>query len=152
MSKETKFLSIGIGLVQGRARREGRTERYADMHAEDVWAAMEEWEAQKGLKQAKNAQDIQTGRACIRVTDEQERGIAAQVKFFGVRRGECAQPYDRVNGRIDMIREITGYDGVLTCELPQGEYALEVSKGSEYSVEEGMLTIRAGEELSLIHI
>ena len=45
-----------------------------------------------------------------------------------------------------MIREITGYDGVLTCELPQGEYALEVSKGSEYSVEEGMLTIRAGEE------
>ena len=48
--------------------------------------------------------------------------------------GESAKTFHRVNGRIDMIREMTGEDGSLDKLLPTGAYMLEISKGSEYII------------------
>lgn len=155
MSKETKFLSIAIGLLQGLNEDNKVTDKVvASMDADRLYkfvrAASDKYVDKK--KKRTNEVDYPAGNDRNRLhqngiiepkpvlgsvfveTRSGGIGTPAQVKFFKLLGGEDAGNFDRVNGKITMIRDITGFDGCLSRKLPIGKYVIEVSKGSEYEI------------------
>ena len=75
--------------------------------------------------------------------------VLAEVRFYP-KHGPMA-PGDeyKADGHIDFIRKVTDEEGRLTCEIPEGDYLVRFSKGSEYTIEYSDITVRAGETLSV---
>ena len=155
MSKETKFLSIAIGLLQGMRRDAGiKDEVLEKMTAEkllDYVQFVDDKYVDAGKRRtnevdypAKNDRNRFHGNGIIDKdaplgniyveTRRNGKGTPAQVKLFKLLPGEEAGTFDRVNGKITMIREMTGFDGCLSRKLPVGKYVIEISKGSEYEI------------------
>ena len=139
--KETKFLSIAIGILQGMQDGDHPDEVVMKMTAEQMYDALTELEKQysdelqKNLQAEKNALKVKkTGNLRVTTMDGSGKNIPAQVKLFRLQKGETPQNFNRVNGRITMDRRITGFDGELICEIAAGEYVAEISCGSEYEI------------------
>ena len=155
MSKETKFLSIAIGLLQGIYREEGITNKAADsMDADRLYKyvrLVNDKYVDKAAKRTNEVDypagndrnrfhhngiispDVPLGNVFVE-TRTSGVGTPAQVKFFKLLQEEEPATFDRVNGKITMIRDMTGFDGCLSRKLPVGRYVIEVSKGSEYEI------------------
>ena len=154
MSKETKFLSIAIGLLQGQLREKGQSDpivdgmdaerlvnfiRYAKVVCPGGKARTNEVDYPAPNKRNRFHRNgipencTELGDVFIETTCK-GLGTPAQVKFFKLLEGENFENFDRVNGKITMIRDITGFDGTLHRYLPEGRYFIEVSKGSEYEI------------------
>ena len=155
MSKETKFLSIAIGLLQGIYREEGVSDKVvsamdADRLYKYVRVVNEKYvdpahkrtnEVDYSAKNDRNrfhnngiiSPDVPLGNVFVE-TRFSGVGTPAQVKFFKLLEGEEAANFDRVNGKITMIRDMTGFDGCLSRKLPVGKYVIEVSKGCECEI------------------
>ncbi|WP_029233174.1 CehA/McbA family metallohydrolase [Butyrivibrio sp. VCB2006] len=155
MSKETKFLSIAIGLLQGIYKDEGISDKsVASMDADRLYkyvrvvnesyidpAHKRTNEVDFAGKNDRNrfhnngiiGPDVPLGNVFVE-THFSGAGTPAQVKFFKLLEGEDTGNFDRVNGKITMIREMTGFDGCLFRKLPVGRYVVEVSKGCECEI------------------
>ena len=117
MSKPEKFLNIGISILEARGENPGCS-------GKQLWSM---------IRQARNLLEEQgiiysdeepgqktMGTLRVLVLDENGNPTPAQVKLFPLKSGESAKTFHRVNGRIDMIREMTGEDGSLDKLLPTG--------------------------------
>lgn len=147
MSKTKKFLSIALALLKEKdgdssllsemnadrleqAVGKIRTEQTSSNHAD----ARESGTDQEDLRQkVRDGQGNPTGQLEIMVL-QGRNPCCAQVKLFPLKPGEKPENFSRVNGRIDMLREVTGDNGKLSLTLKEGLYAIEVSKGSEYGI------------------
>ncbi len=155
MSKETKFLSIAIGLLQGKLKEEKREDAIvAAMDADRLLKFTRFAISHYDLKGKKRVNEVDYAASNDRnrfhnngIVDKNAPlgsiyvetkcdgvGIPAQVKLFKLLEGETPENFDRVNGKITMIRDITGLDGCLSRKLPAGRYVVEISKGSEYEI------------------
>ena len=148
MSKETKFLSIAIGLLQVtdesvNAMDADRLYRYVEYvlrkYTDPKKRRINEVDYSDGNDRNRFHQNgIVKGEKHLGSIFIETRsggiGTPAQVKFFKLLPREDAGDFDRVNGKITMIRDITGFDGCLSRKLPVGRYVIEVSKGSEYEI------------------
>lgn len=162
MSKETKFLSIAIGLLQGLLQESGQTDPVVEnMDADRLYnffsyarivcpgSRPRTNEVDYPDKNKRNrfhrngipASCSALGDVFVETTCK-GLGTPAQVKFFKLLEGETYENFDRVNGRITMIRDMTGFDGTLHRYLPEGRYFIEVSKGSEYEIITDYLEIK----------
>ena len=175
MGKETKFLSIAIGLLQGMIRDEGREDAViSSMNADKLYKytrfVNEKYvddkcrrtnEVDYAARNDRNRfhfngivdRNAPLGNFFVE-TRENGLGTPAQVKLFKLLENETPETFDRVNGKITMIRDMTGFDGCLSRKLTPGRYVVEISKGSEYEIitdaieiQEGKLT-RIGYELN----
>jgi hypothetical protein len=155
MSKETKFLSIAIGLLQGIMKESGNEDPVVmNMDAERLYNFTRFVDVICGstIKKRINETDhagpnkrntfhrngiinphVPLGEIYIE-THCNGVGTPAQIKFFKLLDTESPDDYNRVNGKIAMIRDMTGLDGILHRFLPKGRYIVEVSKGSEYEI------------------
>lgn len=131
MSKQTKFLSIAIGLLQG--MDEYKHDAVVNsMTAERLYEALKRHGLEDGP--CEPIENKALGRILITVLDENKKGTPCQVKFFKLLEGEGFDDFDRVNGKITMSRYTTYYNGRLTADLEIGRYVVEISKGSEYEI------------------
>ncbi len=166
MSKETKFLSIAIGLLQGQLREKGIKDKLVeDMTADRLLnfiqcvdvvcgpgAARRTNEVDHKASNERNTlhrngllpDDKNLGSIFVETTCD-GLGTPAQIKFFKLLEGETPEEFDRVNGKITMIRDITGFDGCLRRYLREGRYVVEISKGSEYEIITDYLEVKKGE-------
>ncbi len=155
MSKETKFLSIAIGLLQGLNKDEGLSDRAVDeMNADKLYKYVKfvnetkvdpkkrrtnevDYPAMNDRNRLHQngiiSKDVPLGNLFVE-TKIGGVGTPAQVKLFKLLESEEASTFDRVNGKITMIRDMTGFDGCLSRKLPVGKYVIEVSKGSEVEI------------------
>ncbi len=175
MSKETKFLSIAIGLLQGLNRDEGKEDPVAlSMNADKLYKftqlVNEKYVDKKNRRTNEVDFPAMNDRNRFHFNGIVDRGgplgnlfvetklaglgTPAQVKLFKLMNNETPENFDRVNGKITMIRDMTGFDGCLSRKLTPGRYVVEISKGSEYKIitddieiEDGKLT-RKGYELN----
>lgn len=131
MSKPEKFLNIGISILEARGEKPGCSGKQLLHMIRQAQSLLEE----RGICYPSGETERKdTGTLHLLVTDENGNPTPAQVKLFPLKDGESAETFHKVNGRIDMIREMTGEDGVLDKVLPAGVYMLEISKGSEYII------------------
>ena len=166
MSKETKFLSIAIGLLQGLNEDSKVTDKVVSSMNADKLYKFVRYASEKYVDPSKkrtNEMDYPAGNDRNRFHQNgiiepkpalgnifvETRcggiGTPAQVKLFKLLEGEEAATFDRVNGKITMIRDITGFDGCLSRKLPVGKYVIEVSKGSECEIITDDIEIKEGE-------
>ena len=155
MSKETKFLSIAIGLLQGMNRDEKTSDSVVDaMDADRLYKftqlVNEKYVDPKTRRtnetdyKAKNDRNRFHGNGILPGVQELGnifvetrylgKGTPAQVKLFKLLENETPENFDRVNGKITMIRDMTGFDGCLSRKLAPGRYVIEISKGCEYEI------------------
>lgn len=131
MSKPEKFISIGISILKAQGEKPG-------CDAKQLWRMIRQarnlLEERGIIYPGKEMQERRIGTLHVTVADEKGLPTPAQVKLFPLRAGESAGNFHKVNGRIDMIREMTGEDGILQKSLPIGTYMMEISKGSEYII------------------
>ncbi len=80
------------------------------------------------------------GAVRVTVTDAEGAALIAEVKLFAATEGAW---HTYADGNPDFVRVYTGANGILEREIEAGTYVLEVSKGSEYSIEQKMLTVEA---------
>ena len=131
MSKPEKFLNIGISILEARGENPGCSGKQLWNMIRQARNLLEE----QGIIYSDEEPGQKTmGTLRVLVLDENGNPTPAQVKLFPLKSGESAKTFHRVNGRIDMIREMTGEDGSLDKLLPTGAYMLEISKGSEYII------------------
>lgn len=131
MSKPEKFLNIGISILEARGENPGCSGKQLWNMIRQARNLLEE----QGIIYSDEEPGQKTmGTLRVLVLDENGNPTPAQVKLFPLKSGESAKTFHRVNGRIDMIREMTGEDGSLDMLLPTGSYMLEISKGSEYII------------------
>ncbi len=164
MSKESKFLSIAIGLLQGKYREEGKTNkslesmdadrmvRYVN-YVNDNLVDKEHRRTNEVDYAAKNDRNRFHGNGIVDrnaplgnlmvETVCGGKGTPAQVKLFKLLENEDFDNFNRVNGKITMIRDMTGFDGCLSRKLPVGRYVVEISKGSECEIIKDYLEIEA---------
>lgn len=175
MSKETKFLSIAIGILQGLNRDQGKADPVVEaMNADKLYKftqlVNERYVDDKKRRTNEVDFDGKNDRNRFHFNGIVDRsgplgnlfvetkdgglGTPAQVKLFKLLEGETPETFNRVNGKITMIRDMTGFDGCLSRKLTPGRYVVEISKGSEYEIitdaieiEENKLT-RIGYELN----
>ena len=166
MSKETKFLSIAIGLLQGKLSEEGVDDPVVkEMNADRLYEFTKFAVTNFGAKISKRTNNVDYDAkndrnrfhrngilegakdlgSLIVETRCDGVGTPAQVKLFKLLEGETPENFNRVNGKITMIRDITGFDGVLSRKLSEGTYVVEISKGSEYEIITDSLEIKTGE-------
>lgn len=144
MSKPEKFLSIGISILEAQGEK-------PSCNAKELWRFIQQGEEllkTQGIFPAEGMQYNADGAQCntggvpcnaegslhITVLNENGEPVPAQVKLFPLQKDERWETFQKVNGRIDMLREMTGEDGELWIKLPFGAYAVEISKGSEYTI------------------
>lgn len=155
MGKETKFLSIALCLLQGIKNDSGcsanvpygidadRLYKYIQ-YVDDNFVDDSKRRTNEVDYPAKNdrnrfhqngntEKNKKFGNIYIE-TRLNGSGTPAQVKFFKLLENEEADTFNRVNGKITMIREMTGYDGCLSRKIPVGRYIIEISKGSEIEI------------------
>ncbi len=165
MSKETKFLSIAIGLLQGLNKDENITDAVVDaMNADRLYKftqLVNEKFVDPSIKRtnetdynARNDRNRFHGNGLLPGKEEFGnifvetrcfgKGTPAQVKLFKLLENETPESFDRVNGKITMIRDMTGFDGCLSRKLAPGRYVIEISKGGEYSIITDDVEIEAG--------
>lgn len=131
MSKPEKFLNIGISILEARGEKPGCSGKQLWNMIRQVRSLLEE----QGILYPDEEHKGRTmGALHLLVLDENGNPAPAQVKLYPLREGEASGTFHKVNGRIDMIREMTGEDGILDIKLPTGAYMLEISKGSEYII------------------
>lgn len=164
MSKETKFLSTALCLLQGKYDK-GTRERALvdDMTPERLLSLIREVRTAQGLTNVRDAKLPEyreevgvpqfQGISCtaglhVRTIKENGAGTPAAVKLFRLLPGETPENFNRVNGRITMSRLMTGLDGKLVCAIPEGRYVVEVSKGSEYVILRDSFTVEEKESVS----
>lgn len=146
MSKETKFLSICLNVLRGiQEQNPGMIDQnLQNMTGDGLLAAMKD--AENELNQIHifykgKETDRKSGKIRFEVKNENAEGIPAQVKLFPLNPDETIENFNRVNNRIDMIRDMTDEEGVLETELPYGKYVAEISKGSEYEIQKSEFDI-----------
>ena len=144
MSKQTKFLSIAIGLLQGKAEFEGDAV-INNMTAEKLFGAIKDISGNPEIGGMPKEEDGLKGRLLVKTFDEKGKGVPAQVKLFKLLDGETKESFDRVNGKITMDRRVTYFNGILTADVTPGRYVVEVSKGSEYEIITDYAQILPGE-------
>ena len=166
MSKETKFLSIAIGLLQGKLAEGGVDDPVVkEMNADRLYDFTRFAVTNFGGKISKRTNNVDYDAkndrnrfhrngilegatdlgSLIVETRCDGVGTPAQVKLFKLLEGETPETFNRVNGKITMIRDMTGFDGVLSRKLSEGTYVVEISKGSEYEIITDSLEIKTGE-------
>ena len=164
MSKETKFLSIAIGLLQGINRDEKRIDPVVEaMDADKLYKftklVNEKFVDDKSRRTNEVDYPAKNDRNRFHFNGIVDRmgplgnlfvetkvaglGTPAQVKLFKLLEGETPENFDRVNGKITMIRDMTGFDGCLSRKLAPGRYVIEISKGSEYEIITDAIEIEA---------
>lgn len=144
MSKLTKFLSIGMDIIKGQEEKVEELGIDQDLDFEKMNQILLWFEGlcdHQKISYTQEQQVKEKGIAEIQINDENSNGILAQVKFFPLKKSESADNYNRVNGKINMIREITDWNGRLHTLLPVGEYYVEISKGSEYELVNTKFTV-----------
>ena len=145
--KIKKFLSIGLGLMRenecsGNSRQSGEA-----MDVEGLYDAMKKLEealGQQGTFYFENQAAVDKETVFIHVFDDSGKGIPSEVRFFPLLGGESFMNYNHVNGKINLIREMTDFEGLLKTELPVGEYYTEISSGSEYKINKVSLIVKHG--------
>ncbi len=171
MGKETKFLSIAIGLLQGKFREEHKEDDVVrDMTADRLYDF-----TRYAIKNCSNGKK-RTNEVDYSASNQRNRfhcngilegatdlgdlyvetrcegvGTPSQVKLFKLLPGETAENFDRVNGKITMIRDITGLDGCLSRKLSEGRYVVEISKGSEYEIILDSFEVKTGQYTKRIY-
>lgn len=167
--KETKFLSIAINLLQGQLRENKQTDSVIEtMDADRLYKFIRYSVDTYGDENHKRINPVDRAGSNQRNRFHQngiadphapfgdvyisvkalDKGVAAQVKFFKLLEGETADNFDRVDGQITMIRDMTGVDGDLYRHLSVGKYVVEISKGSEYTIVTDSFEIKEGETLN----
>ena len=166
MSKETKFLSIAVGLLQGINKDNGVSDAVVDeMNADRLYKYVRYINDELVEKTAKRTNEVDYAAKNDRNRFHQNGiigpevklgnlfvethfcgvGTPAQVKLFKLMEHEEAATFDRVNGKITMIRDITGFDGCLSRKLTVGRYVVEISKGSECEIITDAIEIKEGQ-------
>ena len=131
MSKLVKLLSIGCDILAGMRLSSEEEVINAEYNVERICNLVQWLEAycnHNGFYYAPKWHSQETGLAQISVIDETGKGVPAQVKFFPLETNISA------GKEVDFIREITEWDGRLAIRLPDGDYRVEISKGSEYEL------------------
>lgn len=138
MAKIDKFLSIGIGILQEKEKKE-----FDDMTAGLLRAALEKIEAsfEKEQKVYPKSEQIQKGVVDITVQDDRKEKMPVQVKFFPLFSEEDTENSEKLFDNIKVIRTMTDEEGKLKIELPCQDYVMELSKGSEYEIKRIKLTV-----------
>ncbi len=165
MSKETKFLSIAIGLLQGMNRDAKIEDAVVDTMDADRLYKFTQYVNEKYVDlatkrtnetdyKAKNDRNRFHGNGILPEVQELGnifvetrylgKGTPAQVKLFKLLEDETPESFGRVNGKITMIRDMTGFDGCLSRKLAPGKYVIEISKGCEYEIITDDIEIIAG--------
>ena len=143
MSKETKFLSIAIGLLQGLNRDDGKKDPVVEaMDADKLYKFTQLVDDKYVDKKARRTTEVDYPAKNDRnrfhyngivdrtaplgdlfvETKINGHGTPAQVKLFKLLEDETPENFDRVNGKITMIRDMTGFDGCLSRKLTPGRY------------------------------
>ena len=86
------------------------------------------------------------GTLGICVTDADGNPLVAEVKLFPVTADVTEETFTYADFCPDFIRAYTEEDGGFVCETETGRYLLEVSKGSEYSIERKVIEVKEKEE------
>ncbi|PXV91784.1 putative metal-dependent phosphoesterase TrpH [Lachnotalea glycerini] len=141
MSKEKKFLTIAMDMAYSRMYHENMVQQVKmdTVKLNELILWLEEYCSHKKLFYSSNKHLNQMGTVDILVVDDKERGTVSQVKLFPI---EDSTEHDKsIKCKINMIREITDYNGKASIKLPTGFYFVEISKGSEYEIIQGRLEI-----------
>ncbi len=152
MSKMTKLLSTGYDIIMELKSVSGEEVIYED-HRKERLHNIVLW-----LEELCNHQRLyyvpkqygETGPVKVFVKDETSEGVPAQVRFFPVNSGGPEQKADGGLGEINIIREITDWNGKLEAVLPAGDYMAEISKGSEYEINTVYFSVYPNREARLI--
>ncbi|MCR5280040.1 MAG: CehA/McbA family metallohydrolase [Lachnospiraceae bacterium] len=151
MSKVTKFLSIGIDMMKVLPDDDPLSSRdywknrrcFTEGRMDKVLTAFEAWLKESG-KEFKPEVKGKTGTVECHVSPK-----VSEVRFYP-KHGDM-KPGDEyvANRHIDFIRKVTGENGSLTCDIPEGDYLVKVSKGSEFSYAYTDITVKAGKTVTV---
>ena len=83
--------------------------------------------------------------ACM-VRDQNGEPLLSEIKLFSVPEDMTAESFSYADGNPDFLRTCTEADGVFARKVLVGTYLLEVSKGSEYSIDTRIVKIEKGAE------
>jgi len=86
------------------------------------------------------------GELCVLVKDQDGNALVAEVKLFPVADGVTEETFTYADFCPDFVRAYTEEDGLITKKIEAGKYLLEVSKGSEYSIEKQIVEIKEKEK------
>lgn len=152
MSKVTKFLSIGVDILQGLPLSEfddpradfvkNRVHIYPE-RLEKALLAAEVYFSKQGVS-FEEPKTPETGS--VKVTSfSKGKPILSEVRFYPEQDGETLEDGYEETRRIDVLRYVTGEDGVLKVSVPAGRYLVKVSKGSEYEPCFSQVLVMAGQ-------
>lgn len=151
MSKLTKFLSLGIDMMQALPEDDpqGASEffKYRKyMNADKMERALKALKAylDKQCVKAPENTERRAGSVEVTVTSE-EKPLLCEVRFYGEEKDNLLTDEYTPVGRIDFVRKITGEDGKLLTGIPEGFWFVKISKGSEYVSEYRHIEVKAGE-------
>ena len=142
MSKVTKFLSLGIDMLQALPESEftDREKNFKDKRIylsadrmEKAMQAVETYLLGNNNLTYSEVKPTESGEVSVFVTVASKPAVA-DVRFYPVKPGEKLESAYTVTGRIDMTRLYTGDDGKLSTTLPAGRYLVKISKGTEYEI------------------
>nr|MCR5311246.1 CehA/McbA family metallohydrolase [Lachnospiraceae bacterium] len=160
MSKVTKFLSLGIDMLKVLPDDDPRSEReyfkYRSCLQEDkmdrALNRFKEYLKEQGKEYAVKV-PAASGNvevfATLATAEGSKKPLLCEVRFY--RKHGDMKPGSEytADGHIDFVRKVTGEDGKVNCEIPEGDYLVRFSKGSEYSFAYKDLTMRAGQTVSV---
>lgn len=86
------------------------------------------------------------GDLAVMVTDSDGGALVAEVKLFPVAAQVTTETFTYADFCPDFVRAYTGENGIFAERIEAGRYLLEVSKGSEYSIEKCVIEIKQDEE------
>ncbi len=86
------------------------------------------------------------GILACHVKDQNGDGLLAEVKVFAVPETVTEENYSYADGNPDFLRVYSEEDGVFARKVAVGNYLLEVSKGSEYSIARKIVKVEKGAE------
>lgn len=150
--KIKKYLSVAIGLLE--AMENKKHQRTANT-VYDTVIALEEALKERGFNyKEEDYESAPKGTLHLNVTNENAEGIATQVKFFPMENSDTLQTFNKIDGKINLIRTYTQPSGTLSLQLPVingscSKYFVEISKGSEYEILNTEVTIEANKEVAL---
>ncbi len=136
MSKFTKLLQVGYDILMGMEHTIGENKGNPSFDMERISNILRWLEGlcdHEKLYYIPRHINQETGALQVNVRDETGQGVPAQVKLFPVST-ENREYKDKKKSELNFQREITGWDGRLKIILPMGDYSVEISKGSEYTI------------------
>lgn len=143
--KIKKFLSIVLGMIE----QADLACSYSADEAYDFIIQLEEGLKEKGIEYLPNSlEEDRAGMIYLQVVNQKGEGIPAEVKFFPMDETDDLNSYNKVNGKIDLIRVQTDFNGELAIKLPADKkYLMEISKGSEYEIIKAEVLVEENQDI-----